>query len=148
MVDNNIRLCKEYKLKTKSENFKCIFGTTNRINPAVVYIKINTWAKYVGDIKNYNNNVNNLNSVVRNKVKQELNAIDNFTSSFFYTPNIKKILSNKENSFHVCFEITLKQRDPILHKINLLNDKIEIITNLLIDSIEENYNFEFSKKKW
>ena len=72
MIENNVRLRKEYKLKTTQSNFKIIFGTTNRINPSVIYIKLNTWVKYVGIIKDYNDNINYLNTSTKLAIKKQL----------------------------------------------------------------------------
>lgn len=146
-MGNDIRLKKEHKLTTLSNNFKSVFGTVNRISPSVIYLKINTWIKYNGDIKEYSKNIGNLNSKVKNAIKCEINNAQNFTNIFFYTPNIKKTISNNDNYFHACFEITIKQKEPILYEISLLNDKLTIFSNNLINIIEKSNDFEFSIKK-
>jgi len=147
MIENNVRLRKEYKLKTTQSNFKIIFGTTNRINPSVIYIKLNTWVKYVGIIKDYNDNINYLNTSTKLAIKKQLKHLGIFDNSFFYTPDLKKIMFNTENSFHGCFEFTIKQKGQSPTDIILLTKEIESICEQTIKAIEKNNMFEFNPKK-
>jgi len=147
MIVNSVRLRKEYKLIPKSENFKVVFGTTIRLNPVIVYTKLNTWIKYDGDIKDFNDNINTLNSNIRFKIKSELRSNRIFDDTFFFTPNIKKILLNTDSSFHGSFELTLKQNNPINNNINDLHGNIEDILNNIIAVMEKNKYFNFSITK-
>lgn len=147
LVENNARLRKEFKLIPTSKNFKVTFGTTNRISPSVIYIKLNTWIKYTGEIKDYNDNINILNSDIRIAIKNEIRNINYFTDMFFYTPEIKKIITKKTNSSHACFEITLKQKEPLIYNIKSLNNCLFELTDKLICIIENNPNFQFNIKK-
>lgn len=147
MTDINSRLRKEFKIIPESKNFKIAYGTINRLNPIVIYVKVNTWAKYKGDIKYYNDNIDKLNSIVKNTFKRELNNSKTFDTKYFYTPDIKKVLTNSENYFHICFEFTIKQKNVIINDIKQLSDEIKNISNHMISSIENNSNFEFKEKK-
>jgi hypothetical protein len=146
-MDNNVRLRKEYKISNKSQNFKTTFGTTNRVLPSVIYLKMDTWVKYTGDIKDYNEKINSLNSNIRFNIKNEIRNAVNFTDIYFYTPNIKKVMLNVKNPFHACFEITLKQKEPIIYEISLLEDKLKIFSDNIINIIERTPHFEFNIKK-
>lgn len=147
MVENNSRLKKEYQLPIKSDNFKASFGTVNRIYPSVIYVKINCWVKYEMDVKKYNEDINDLNNSIKQTIKKQINIAQNFTDSFFYTPSIKKLLVNNNSSFHACFEITLKQKEPMLYDISLLNDKLIIFVDNFTDLLEKNHRFIFKVKK-
>lgn len=148
MSNGNSRLGKEYKISHNDDNFKIVFGTVNRLNPTVIYLKINFWAKHNGDYKEYSQNINSLNSSIKNRVKVEIRNSKNFKDIFFYTPNIKKVISNnKENSFHVSLEVTLKQKEPILLDIKLLNEKLDSLSKNIIDSIKSNPMIEVVSKK-
>jgi hypothetical protein len=147
MGGNNVRLRKEYKLKTEKSNFKVIFGTTNRINPSVIYVKINTWVKYTGIIKDYNENINALNSSTKISIKQQLKHVGIFENAFFYTPEIKKVMFNNNNSFHACFEFTIKQKGELQMNILLLSKEIGVICEKVGKTMEKSNVFEFSSKK-
>lgn len=141
------RLRKEFKITTISKNFKSIFGISNRKDPLIMYIKLNTWVNYSGDLNYYNENINKLNSRVKLKIKDELNKSGIFDTTFFYTPELKKILYKGQSTFHACFEITIKQKKPIETDIAVINNKIESMINNLINTIENNHNFNFMIKK-
>jgi hypothetical protein len=148
MSNDNSRLGKEYKISHNDDNFKIIFGTVNRLNPIVVYLKINFWVKHNGEHKEYSQNINSLNSSIKNKIRTEIRNSKNFKDTFFYTPNIKKVISNnKENPFHISLEITLKQKDPALLDIKLLNEKLESLSKNIIDSVKSNSVIEVVNKK-
>lgn len=147
MTENGVRLKKEYKLIPESDNFKVVFGTTNRITPKVIYIKINSWCKFNGDLDEYSKSMNDLSSKSKQIVKTQISNTKIFDNKFFYSTELKKILFNTNKPFHACFEITLRQNEPILKDVNLLNKEIENIVNGLIESLDKNNGFEFSKTK-
>lgn len=144
---NNERTGKEYKITPESKNFKASFGLINRKEPIVLYIKMNTWVNYSGNIKNYNENIDKLNSLIKFKIKEELIASSIFENIFFYTPELKKTLYNEGTKSHARFEITIKQKTPIITDINIINNKIQHLINNIISLIEKENNFMFSLTK-
>jgi hypothetical protein len=147
MAENVVRLKKEYKLIPASDNFKVTFGTINRINPKVIYIKINAWCKFNGDLNEYIFSMNSLAFKSKQIVKNKINNTNVFDSKFFYSTELKKILLDTSKPFHACFEITLRQNDAILNDISLLTKDIENIVNELLEFLDKNNLFEFSKNK-
>ena len=146
-MQNNERSGKEYTIIPQSTNFKTTFGFINRKEPLVLYIKLNTWMSYSGDIKNYNENVDKLNSTIKLKIKEELSKSDIFQNVFFYTPELKKTLYNEGTKSHARFEITIKQKTPIITDINIIGNKVESFINNLIMLIEKENNFSVSLTK-
>lgn len=146
-MDNLERKGKEYSIITESSNFKSIFGFINRKEPIVIYIKLDTWVNYSGNIKNYNENIDKLNSLIKFKIKEELIASSIFENIFFYTPELKKTLYNEGTKSHARFEITIKQKTPIITDINIINNKIQHLINNIISLIEKENNFMFSLTK-
>lgn len=147
MIENKLRLRRECKLNVNSKNFKCVYGTTNRLNPSVIYLKLNSWVKYDGDVKDYDLKINSLNYAVKNKIKKIIVENERFTSNYFYTPSIKKTINNNNNMFHICFEFTLKQKDLLELNINNLKMDLEDMSNSLIDVIEQENGFSYTIKK-
>jgi hypothetical protein len=145
-VTDNSRYRKEYKIIPISKNFKTSFGISNRKKPSIIYIRLNSWAKYLYDIKEYGICLKILNSTIRNKIKSEIRDSMAFDPMFFYTPNIKKVLYKNQSKFHTCFEITIKQSEPIISNIEILTNKVENMINNIIGEIENDNNFVFSLK--
>lgn len=147
MTGNNVRLRKECKLKPNSENFKVVYGTTNRVTSNVIYVKLTTWMKYLSNYT-YNESVYMLNDSIKHRIKCGLNDSGNFTNLFIYTPETKKTLvKNINKPSHASFEFTIKQNEPSEKNINLLYDEIKIIVDSVIEGMERNPDFEFSAKK-
>lgn len=146
-MENCVRLRKEYKITPESKNFKTLFGITNRKKPSVIYIKLNTWANYSGDLKEYDNCISFLNSKIKNKIKNELRDSKIFDTAFFYTPELKKTLYKGQSKFHACFEVTIKQKEPLITDNDIIFNKVELIINNLIKEIENDNYFCFGIKK-
>lgn len=147
MCDDNTRLRREFKLNIDSKNFKAIYGTINRIQPNVIYIKLNSWVKYEGDFKDYSSAASELNSKIRQVFKNKLNNVKWAEKIFFFNPELKKIIVNN-NAFHASFEFTIKQISPITIDLKLVNEDILSISNEIISIIENNKKFVFSGKKF
>ena len=141
------RLSKEYKLTTISKNFKSSFGTTNRIEPKVLYIKLFAWAKHTANMEDYALDVEQLIKKIKLKFKEYAIENDIFDSQIYFNINMKKLIVKENETFHASFEFTIKQKDPINSNIIELRREIENITNNTITQIERSSNFEFSIKK-
>lgn len=138
---------KEFKIDTEGENFKISCGTLDKTNPSVIYLKFDTWANYSGDSKTYKENIDILNSNVRNKLKSQLRGNKMFDVSFLYTPVMKKSFFSNKPKFHACFEFTLKQKQPINTNIEEIKNEIQTLSSTIIKDIERSAYFSFSLSK-
>lgn len=141
------RIRKEIRINSNSNNFKIILGIANKNEPLVLYIKINSWGNYLGDYKNYNEYINKLNSNVKFLIKNELRNNQMFDNVFFYIPELKKTLNKNNTNMHCCFDLTIKQKQPIETDINKIKDSITYLSNKIVESIENNHIFSFSLNK-
>lgn len=146
MIDNR-RLSKELKLNITNNNFKCVFGTSNRLNPSVLYIKINAWCLYDSNIKNFKEDISKLNSSVKNKFKQELINSGLLNNDFIYTPEIKKNITSIKDVFYSKFEFTVKQREPTITDLKLIKFEIEKLIDVVLKDVEKNRFITFQKTK-
>lgn len=146
-METQERIRKEIRINSNSNNFKIILGIANKNEPLVLYIKINSWGNYLGDYKNYNEYINKLNSNVKFLIKNELRNNQMFDNVFFYIPELKKTLNKNNTNMHCCFDLTIKQKQPIETDINKIKDSITYLSNKIVDSIENNHIFSFSLNK-
>lgn len=144
---NNGKLRKKFKLENDHTKFKASAGVSDKENPGIIYLKLDTWATYTGEGKSYKENIEILNSNIRNKIKTELRRNKTFDSSFIYTPEIKRSFFIKKSNFHASFEFTLKQRLPINTNYNELKKEIESLCEYIIKNIENSVYFKFAKSK-
>lgn len=146
-METQERIRKEIQINSNSNNFKIILGIANKKEPLVLYIKINSWANYLGDYKNYNEYIDKLNSNVKFLIKNELRKHEMFDNVFFYIPELKKTLNKNNTNMHCCFDLTIKQKQPIETDINKIKDSITYLSNKIVESIENNHIFSFSLNK-
>ena len=146
-METQERIRKEIRINSNSNNFKIILGIANKNEPLVLYIKINSWGNYLGDYKNYNEYINKLNSNVKFLIKNELRNNQMFDNVFFYIPELKKTLNKNNTNMHCCFDLTIKQKQPIETDINKIKDSITYLSNKIVESIENNHIFSFSLNK-
>lgn len=146
-METQERIRKEIRINSNSNNFKIILGIANKNEPLVLYIKINSWGNYLGDYKNYNEYINKLNSNVKFLIKNELRNNQMFDNVFFYIPELKKTLNKNNTNMYCCFDLTIKQKQPIETDINKIKDSITYLSNKIVDSIENNHIFSFSLNK-
>ena len=140
-METQERIRKEIRINSNSNNFKIILGIANKNEPLVLYIKINSWGNYLGDYKNYNEYINKLNSNVKFLIKNELRNNQMFDNVFFYIPELKKTLNKNNTNMHCCFDLTIKQKQPIETDINKIKDSITYLSNKIVESIENNHIF-------
>ena len=146
-METQERIRKEIRINSNSNNFKIILGIANKNEPLVLYIKINSWGNYLGDYKNYNEYINKLNSNVKFLIKNELRNNQMFDNVFFYIPELKKTLNKNNTNMYCCFDLTIKQKQPIETDINKIKDSITYLSNKIVESIENNHIFSFSLNK-
>ena len=146
-METQERIRKEIRINSNSNNFKIILGIANKNEPLVLYIKINSWGNYLGDYKIYNEYINKLNSNVKFLIKNELRNNQMFDNVFFYIPELKKTLNKNNTNMHCCFDLTIKQKQPIETDISKIKDSITYLSNKIVDSIENNHIFSFSLNK-
>ena len=146
-METQERIRKEIQINSNSNNFKIILGIANKNEPLVLYIKINSWGNYLGDYKNYNEYINKLNSNVKLLIKNELRNNQMFDNVFFYIPELKKTLNKNNTNMYCCFDLTIKQKQPIETDINKIKDSITYLSNKIVESIENNHIFSFSLNK-
>lgn len=139
------RLNKEQKLTTKSKNFKAKVGTTNRLEPYVIYIIIDTWGKHI-DVDGSNDVIDELNKLVSIRMKKNVRTIDGFDSIVLYTPIIKKTFSGDDKSFHMRFEFTMRQKEP--RALKDIEEYTTHFTNEIIGEVENFKYLEYSLSKF
>lgn len=136
------KLKKKITLKTQNKNIKSVYGTYNRINPTSIYLQINAWVKYNGDIKQYQNQIEKLNRSIKNSIRENILNTNKFSSNFMYIQNIKKVLTTTEKPFYTSFEIYLTQTNT--ENIKEIYPEMENINNQVIETIKNNLNFSIT----
>lgn len=142
---------KEIKLLLNSDTkFKSSYGTTNRLEPNILYLKCSTWIKHLETVKDFNTNSIKLKDITKKCFNNEFVKLNKlFEQTYLFIPNIKQVMVNEDDLIHYSFEVTIKQKSPIFLKIGDLNNDIN---NLICEATKElenktNHIFEFHLKK-
>ena len=139
------RLNKEQKLTINSKNFKAKLGTTNRLNPCVVYIIIDTWGKHI-NIDGSNDVIDDLNKLINVRMRKKIKMLDGFDGVILYTPMIKKTFSGDGKSFHMRFEFTMRQKRP--RELRDVEIHATHFANSIIDEVENFKDLKYSFSKF
>jgi hypothetical protein len=142
---------KELKV-TSFKNYNVVFGSVNNKHSKAVYINISAWAEPQNDETiSYSRIIKDINK----KVKQSLfDIFDSETETEIKKNNTIVDLDIRESgirygkrSFMNC-EITLFLTSEIPVNSENMKDKLDIVTNKIINSsFENNKTFKFHKKK-
>lgn len=136
------RLKREYKIQYG--DFKIKYGTYNKNNPKSMYIEIGFWVKYNGDLKFYNDKIQDVTSSMRNSIKKRLNSNRLLSDSFIFILTAKKNISNKDKAFFACASITISQTENINNDICSFEESIMDIGKQIITIIENSSYFDIS----
>lgn len=139
------RLNKEQKLTIKSKNFKAKVGTTNRLEPYVIYIIIDTWGKHI-NIDGSNDVIDDLNKLINIRMRKKIRMLDGFDGIILYTPTIKKTFSGNDKSFHMRFEFTMRQKEA--RELKVVEPHATLFTNAIINEVEKFKELEYSISKF
>ena len=142
---------KELKV-TSFKNYNVVFGSVNNKHSKAVYINISAWAEPQNDETiSYSRIIKDINK----KVKQSLfDIFDSETETEIKKNNTIVDLDIRESgirygkrSFMNC-EITLFLTSEIPVNSENMKDKLDLVTNKIINSsFENNKTFKFHKKK-
>jgi len=141
------RNSREIKLDLESDNFKGIFGSTNKYEPNVIYIKLTTWMNHTEPIYNYPSNMEQLNKKIKIKFGEYVKDTNSFVSKVFYNLDTKTVLVKEDDCFHGSFEFTIKQVEPTEVDMEKIKPVIEKLCNKIINSMEISSNFSFRLTK-
>lgn len=136
--------------KIDNENFKLKIGTTNKINPMVIYIEGRTFICPQEDKDDYSQDISEIKYGLKKAISRNLQGSNLFERNFIIDFQVaSKGISLNKKSF-LSFQFLLKQnRNNILKLKDLKNSAEGIITNI-VDSLEENiieHHFAVSKTK-
>lgn len=143
-------LSREYKIGHEG-NIEVSIGTTDRINPIVIYINFKTWL-FVDDNGNYSEELSNLSRRIRYLTKKTLINNSLFESKYILDFDMNGETFTKRKIKYLDVGIYLKQKSeqPLsivslkdMLKDNLLDMSQEIETSLIDNGFKVNRS-----KKW
>ena len=136
----NKRLCKEYIIKNNL--FNNTYGTVNKNNPRVIYIKSKIKI-FIENKNDYLNDISSLKEEFNRLLKKYLkNNIQLLSENIIYIDCSEASLNIKKNTYFK-YDLYIKPKDvkPIEQQINLVNN-ICFQTNDMLLNLLKKYNLK------
>ena len=143
-----VRLNSEKKID--NENFKLKIGTTNKINPMVIYVEGKAFISPLDDKDDYSRDISEMKHALKHSISANLYGSENFDNKYIVDFQVAAsgVAVNKKS--FLSFQFLLRQKRDNIMKLsdvkNLSEGMINNVADALRDSIIE-HNFVLSKTK-
>lgn len=142
------RLNDERKLEHTSFSLK--LGTTNKLNPIVIYVEAKTFITPMVEKDSYNKDINEIKRQLKNGIRDKIISSNHFLNEYILDFQIANNGIRCEKKSNLTFEVLLKQPKNNILKINEIKDKIEQNINTMLDDLQNSiieHNFSINKYK-
>ena len=133
-----------------NENFKLKIGTTNKIDPVVVYIEGRTFISPQEDKEDYSKDISEIKHNFSRAISKNISNSPLFDRKFILDFQVaSKGISLTKKSF-LSFQFLLRQNKDNVMKLKDLKEHCEELIKNIVNSLEENiveHNFVISKTK-
>lgn len=136
--------------KIEDENFKLKIGTTNKIDPVVVYVEGRTFISPQEDKEDYSKDISEIKHNFSRAISKNISGSPLFDRKFILDFQVaSKGISLTKKSF-LSFQFLLRQNKDNVMKLKDLKEHCEELIKNIVNSLEENiveHNFVISKTK-
>jgi len=143
-----VRLNSEKKIE--NDSFKLKIGTTNKINPMVIYVEGKAFICPTDDKDDYTRDVAEMKHVLKQSISSGLMGSDIFDNKYIVDFQVASngIAVNKKS--FLSFQFLMRQKRDNVMKLTEVKDKSENMINGIVDDLKEcisEHNFELYKTK-
>lgn len=135
--------------KIPHDTFKISLGTTNKVNPLVVYVEGKTFISPLNEKDDYSRDISSIKYGLGQTIKNTINNSDLFDNKYILDFQIatKGITMNKKS--FLTFQLLLKQKNQIRQLKDLKKLAAKPITDIMSSLKEtiEKHSFSISKSK-
>ena len=144
-----VRLNSEKKIE--NEDFKIKIGTTNKINPIIIYVEGRAFITPTFDQDDYNKEIAEIKHVLKQSISQHLQTTDKFDNKYivYFQVASNGIQVNKKS--FLSFQFLIRQnKDNVLKLIEVKNNSsnmvLEIVNDLKNSIVEHGFVLTKTKK--
>lgn len=142
------RLHNEKKIENK--NFRLKIGTTNKVNPLVVYIEGRTFISPSTEKEDYSKDISEIKRSLSQSISQNIRQTSRFDNRYIMDFQVASSGVTKGKKSFLSFQFLLRQnKDKVLNIRELKEQEISTINNI-VDALEQSiitHNFSLSKTK-
>ena len=134
---------KEKKLFT-DERFRVKYGTIDAVKLNAVYINVESWVQ-PKDIENYESYIRLMRKQIIVRVKENIDKIA-FNENFIVDLDLRASGMSEDKKSFMFIELTVYPKEKLKFNSALMFKKMRELSNLIIESLEQNKLNYFSKK--
>ena len=134
---------KEKKLFT-DERFRVKYGTIDAVKLNAVYINVESWVQ-PKDIENYDSYIRLMRKQIMVRVKENIDKIS-FNENFIVDLDLRASGMSEDKKSFMFIELTVYPKEKLKFNSTLMFKKMRELSNLIIESLEQNKLNYFSKK--
>lgn len=136
--------------KIENENFRLKIGTTNKINPLVVYIEGRTFICPSFEKDDYSKEISEIKRSLSQSISRNIRLSSRFDDKYIMDFQVASSGVAKGKKSFLSFQFLLRQnKDEVLNLKELKEQEIDTINNI-VDALKESiltHNFSLSKTK-
>jgi hypothetical protein len=136
--------------KIENENFRLKIGTTNKINPLVVYIEGRTFICPSFEKDDYSKEISEIKRSLSQSISRNIRSSSRFDDKYIMDFQVASSGVAKGKKSFLSFQFLLRQnKDEVLNLKELKEQEIDTINNI-VDALKESiltHNFSLSKTK-
>ena len=134
---------KEKKLFT-DERFRVKYGTIDAVKLNAVYINVESWVQ-PKDIENYDSYIRLMRKQIMVRIKENIDKIS-FNENFIVDLDLRASGMSEDKKSFMFIELTVYPKEKLKFNSTLMFKKMRELSNLIIESLEQNKLNYFSKK--
>lgn len=123
--------------KIDNEKFNLKIGTTNRLNPLVVYIEGRTFISPEEDKESYNRDIYEIKRCLKNSITKNIEQCDLFENKFILDFQVAESGVAKNKRSFLTFQFFLRQNKDNVLKVKDVQDYASEVINNIVNSLEK-----------
>ena len=127
-----VRLNSEKKIE--NEDFKIKIGTTNKVNPIIIYVEGKAFISPTDDKEDYSKDISEIKHVLKQSISSHLHSVNNFDNKYIVDFQVASngIQINKKS--FLSFQFLMRQnKDNVLKLIEVKNTSSDMVLDIVND---------------
>jgi len=134
-----------------NENFKIKIGTTNKVNPQVVYVEGKTFIKPLFEKDDYSKNIGEIKRSFNRIIQDNLNGHELYLPKYIFDFQVAQSGVSVNKKSFLTFQFLIRQRqDKMIIKLKDIKAASESLINKIVDEFSEqvkSHDFTITKTK-
>ena len=136
--------------KIDNENFKLKIGTTNKLNPVIVYVEGKAFISPMDEKDDYSKDMSDIKYAFKQNIRETLSEMKNFEKKFLLDFQVASSgISVKKKSF-LTFQFFMRQKKERIMKLNDVKNMSAAYIGKMVDTLSDDirdHNYLITKTK-